>query len=49
MFFDHMELYQNSTTEKISAKPPNIWQLNDTLLNKPWAKEEMKGKLDCLK
>lgn len=35
MFFEHMELYQSSMTEKISGKPPDIWQLNGTLLNKP--------------
>ena len=31
---------------KISGKPPNVWKLNDTLLNKSWVEEEIKGKLD---
>ena len=30
-------------TERSLEKSPNIWKINNTFLNNPWRKEEIKG------
>ena len=31
---------------RMTGKIPNPWKLNNTLLNNPWVKEEVSGKLE---
>lgn len=43
MFSDHNGTNLEINNRKISGKSPNIWKINNTFLNNPWRKEEIKG------
>ena len=40
MFTGHIKLSENSITEKNLGNSPNIWELYNTILNKPGVKEK---------
>lgn len=40
MFSDHSGVKLETDNRK-ERKSPNVWKLNDTLLNDPWVKEEL--------
>lgn len=41
MFSDHNGI-RNQYHKDLSAKSPNMWKLNNSVLNNPWVKEEIK-------
>lgn len=41
MFSNHSGLKLEISNREIMGNPPNIWKLNDTLLNNPWIKGEI--------
>lgn len=43
-----MELNSKLTTEISLENPPNIFKLNNIILNNPLIKEEIKKKLECI-
>lgn len=51
MFFDYNRIklkkqqQQKTSNRKTYRKSQNIWKLNNTLLNNPWAKEETKREI----
>ena len=45
MFPDYSGIQLEIDNRKISGKSPNIWNSNDTLLNNPQAREEIKKEI----
>lgn len=48
IFSDHSKIKLEINNRTISENSQNILQLNDTLLNSPLVKEEIKSKLECI-
>lgn len=45
MFFDYKSIELEISNKKIIGNPPNIWELNNTVLYNPWIKEEVAKKI----
>lgn len=45
IFSDHNTIKLEIDNRRMSGKSPNIWKLNNTLVHKPWFKEEVSRKL----
>lgn len=48
MYSDHKGIKFEISKKKICEQLPNIWNLNNTLLNNQWVKKELKGELESI-